>query len=297
MIPLPPEQNRAIACTLLAADRQRSPLHAFTATQQQTLVFTAYGTRPPPVTPLTWLEFTGERRVSSTGHYLLGNGYRAFNPVLMRFNGSDALSPFGRGGLNSYAYCAGDPVNRVDPAGTIWNFLKPALRALRIIRPSRASVPLPLPLPPRPLPSPLSVRGSIHSPSPSPRGRTPSQPSVASGQSYSDDPLWGFVHRQLPEFAPTRNRRSASTASLVSSSSSLPGGISVDEHLHAMSLNRPFLGETSNTASIPPPSYAATVATGVTGPGEMPPPPYRSLRPNQPGPPPPYTEVDRIRRP
>ncbi|EGH35731.1 hypothetical protein PSYJA_44541, partial [Pseudomonas syringae pv. japonica str. M301072] len=37
-----------------------------------------------------------------TGHYLLGNGYRAFNPVLMRFNSPDSLSPFGEGGVNAY---------------------------------------------------------------------------------------------------------------------------------------------------------------------------------------------------
>ncbi|WP_434706426.1 RHS repeat-associated core domain-containing protein [Pseudomonas sp. Z1-12] len=47
-----------------------------------------------------------------TGHYLLGNGYRAFNPGLMRFNSPDSLSPFGEGGLNAYAYSVGDPVNR-----------------------------------------------------------------------------------------------------------------------------------------------------------------------------------------
>ncbi|WP_010202033.1 RHS repeat-associated core domain-containing protein, partial [Pseudomonas amygdali] len=45
--------------------------------------------------------------------------YRAFNPVLMRFNSPDTLSPFGRGGLNAYAYCQGDPVNRSDPDGHI----------------------------------------------------------------------------------------------------------------------------------------------------------------------------------
>jgi len=52
----------------------------------------------------------------------LGNGYRAFNPVLMRFNSPDSLSPFGRGGLNAYAYCVGDPVNRSDPNGH-WSFM------------------------------------------------------------------------------------------------------------------------------------------------------------------------------
>lgn len=61
--------------------------------------------------------FNGELLDDITGHYLLGNGYRAYNPVLMRFNSPDSLSPFGEGGLNAYAYCAGDPVNRSDPSG------------------------------------------------------------------------------------------------------------------------------------------------------------------------------------
>ncbi|MGE8066689.1 RHS repeat-associated core domain-containing protein [Pseudomonas sp. NPDC089569] len=63
--------------------------------------------------------FNGEVIDPLTGHYLLGNGHRAFNPVLMRFNSPDSLSPFGRGGLNPYAYCLGDPVNFSDPTGKI----------------------------------------------------------------------------------------------------------------------------------------------------------------------------------
>ncbi|WP_305887845.1 RHS repeat-associated core domain-containing protein, partial [Pseudomonas sp. SDI] len=56
-----------------------------------------------------------------TGHYLLGS-YRGFNPLLMRFNSPDSFSPFGSGGLNAYAYCAGDPVNRRDPSGhSFWS--------------------------------------------------------------------------------------------------------------------------------------------------------------------------------
>jgi hypothetical protein len=35
----------------------------------------------------------------------------------MRFNSPDSWSPFDRGGLNSYAYCAGNPVNWKDPTG------------------------------------------------------------------------------------------------------------------------------------------------------------------------------------
>jgi hypothetical protein len=169
-------------------------------------------------------------------------------------------------------------VNRVDPAGTIWSFLKPVLRALRIIRPSSASVPLPSST----LPSPLSVRGSIHRPDP--RVRAVSQSSAGSNRSNSSDTLSDFIHSRFPGMDPSGNRRSASTASLASSTSNHPGAVSVDEHLHAMSFNRPFLGETPENAFDPPPSYS-------------PPPSYRSLRPLQPGPPPPYEEVDRIRKP
>lgn len=63
--------------------------------------------------------FNGERPDPVSGTYHLGNGYRAYNPVLMRFNCPDSLSPFGAGGINPYAYCAGDPVNFTDPSGHI----------------------------------------------------------------------------------------------------------------------------------------------------------------------------------
>ncbi|WP_277973520.1 RHS repeat-associated core domain-containing protein [Pantoea agglomerans] len=61
--------------------------------------------------------FNGERADPVSGTYHLGNGYRAYNPVLMRFSCPDSLSPFGAGGINPYAYCAGDPVNHTDPSG------------------------------------------------------------------------------------------------------------------------------------------------------------------------------------
>ncbi|MGX5057124.1 RHS repeat-associated core domain-containing protein, partial [Enterobacter asburiae] len=61
--------------------------------------------------------WNGERKDPVTGVTHLGNGYRAYNPVLMRFHCPDSLSPFGAGGLNAYAYCAGDPVNHSDPTG------------------------------------------------------------------------------------------------------------------------------------------------------------------------------------
>lgn len=63
--------------------------------------------------------FNGERPDPVSGRYHLGNGYRAYSPVLMRFICPDSQSPFGVGGMNPYAYCAGDPVNFTDPSGHI----------------------------------------------------------------------------------------------------------------------------------------------------------------------------------
>jgi RHS repeat-associated protein len=53
----------------------------------------------------------------NSAHYALGNGYRIYNPLLMRFHKPDSMSPFGAGGLNAYTYCKGDPVNFEDPTG------------------------------------------------------------------------------------------------------------------------------------------------------------------------------------
>ncbi|WP_088776179.1 RHS repeat-associated core domain-containing protein [Pseudomonas massiliensis] len=63
-------------------------------------------------------------QVPESGFYLLGHGYRAYSPTLYRFLSSDALSPFGKGGVNSYAYCAGDPVNKHDNSGAFWKRIK-----------------------------------------------------------------------------------------------------------------------------------------------------------------------------
>lgn len=65
--------------------------------------------------------FNGQQPDPVTGHYHLGNGHRAYNPILMRFMTADSLSPFAQGDLNAYAYCLGDPVNNQDPSGrSIW---------------------------------------------------------------------------------------------------------------------------------------------------------------------------------
>lgn len=79
--------------------------------------------------------FNGELH-ETQGWQLLGNGRRAYNPILMRFHSPDPLSPFGRGGINAYAYCGNDPINRTDPTGRSWitalravvRFLRPVMR-------------------------------------------------------------------------------------------------------------------------------------------------------------------------
>ncbi|RMV98002.1 YD repeat-containing protein [Pseudomonas amygdali pv. tabaci] len=79
--------------------------------------YTAYGHASGEAPPLGKLGFNGELAEADSGWQMLGNGYRAYSPVLMRFNSPDSWSPFGKGGVNGYAYVEGDPVNRVDPSG------------------------------------------------------------------------------------------------------------------------------------------------------------------------------------
>lgn len=117
LLALQQRQGDELNSQLLATDQQRSVLHTLDEAQHLPKVYTPYGHRRAESGLSSLLGFNGERRDPVTGHYLLGNGYRAFNPVLMRFNSPDRLSPFGRGGLNPYAYCLGDPINRSDPTG------------------------------------------------------------------------------------------------------------------------------------------------------------------------------------
>lgn len=108
--------NGAGSTTLLVTDQKRSVLNA--------LIYTPYGYVGLEELRQSVLGFNGERPDPATGAYLLGNGYRAFNTVLMRFNSPDSMSPFGKGGLNSYCYCFGDPINWGDATGHMPKGLK-----------------------------------------------------------------------------------------------------------------------------------------------------------------------------
>lgn len=76
--------------------------------------------------------FNGETLDPVTGNYMLGNGYRAYNPTLIRFMSQDSLSPFAEAGINAYQYCSGDPINRSDPSGHL-DSLKLGLGILAVL--------------------------------------------------------------------------------------------------------------------------------------------------------------------
>jgi RHS repeat-associated protein len=111
------QEGDRVNSTLMATDQQRSVLAAVTSGQHLYMAYSPYGHRDVVDAVPGLPGFNGEQPDPMTGHYLLGNGYRAYNPVLMRFNSPDSLSPFGEGGLNPYAYCIGDPINSRDPTG------------------------------------------------------------------------------------------------------------------------------------------------------------------------------------
>lgn len=101
--------------SLLASDKNDTVLHV--NGEQHPRAYTVYGHLSNLTSLPTLLGFNGEQWHVPLENYLLGNGYRSYNPRLMRFYSPDSFSPFGEGGHNAYAYCAGDPVNFVDPSG------------------------------------------------------------------------------------------------------------------------------------------------------------------------------------
>ena len=101
--------------TILANDVQSSVMVRVERNLQRFRSYTPYGYQCPQPGRMA---FAGQAP-EVTADYLLGNGYRLYNPVLMRFCAPDSWSPFGEGGLNAYAYCENNPVNRVDPSGHV----------------------------------------------------------------------------------------------------------------------------------------------------------------------------------
>ncbi len=107
--------STATRSLLLAVERFNSPLAVVDGPQVRVQGFSPYGVRSSPDGATGALGFNGEY-LERSGLYLPGS-YRAYSPALRRFCQPDNLSPFAAGGLNAYAWCLGDPVNRIDPSG------------------------------------------------------------------------------------------------------------------------------------------------------------------------------------
>lgn len=104
------------APTILGSDHQWSKMIALSQGTLKYVPYTPYGCNRSQDSAAT-IGFTGQYFDGYLEGYLLGNGYRVYSPWLMRFNSPDRVSPFGRGGINAYAYCEGDPVNWQDHSG------------------------------------------------------------------------------------------------------------------------------------------------------------------------------------
>ena len=109
---------------LLATNGSLSIIAEVHSGKANPIAYSAYGEQSAEQEVATKLGFNGQFREANKGWYLLGNGYRAYNPRLMRFHSPDSWSPFGGGGLNAYMYCAGDPVNHSDPTGHVFDVVK-----------------------------------------------------------------------------------------------------------------------------------------------------------------------------
>ncbi|WP_263261070.1 RHS repeat-associated core domain-containing protein [Pseudomonas sp. RIT-PI-S] len=100
---------------LLGTDTLNSPLATSTDHDKKRIIYTPFGYAHEP--SVRAAGFTGQMKEPVGERYLLGNGYRAYSPSLMRFMAADELSPFDQGGINSYAYCENQPITRTDPDG------------------------------------------------------------------------------------------------------------------------------------------------------------------------------------
>ncbi|WP_312229492.1 RHS repeat-associated core domain-containing protein [Pseudescherichia sp.] len=101
---------------LIGTNQTNSTLMAYEGNNQYVSLYSAFGSVNNSQNGLL-PGFNGERPDPFTGVSHLGNGYRGYNPILMRFTCPDSESPFGIGGINPYAYCENDPVNHTDPSG------------------------------------------------------------------------------------------------------------------------------------------------------------------------------------
>lgn len=118
---MPASRAQGQSSCLLACDQMNTVTRQLPAAPSPNLAHTPHGFRSPAAAQGPAMGFNGQR-LERQGNYLLGNGYRTYSPQLQRFFSPDSFSPFGRGGINAYAYCGLDPVNSRDPSGRISMF-------------------------------------------------------------------------------------------------------------------------------------------------------------------------------
>lgn len=110
--------NQLLSTVLLTTDQSFSVLRSDSSTLSLSIAYSAFGFHALDGATLA-SRFNGQVLERIAQGYLLGNGYRSYNPALQRFTCPDSMSPFGEGGLNGYVYCDSDPVNRIDPSGHV----------------------------------------------------------------------------------------------------------------------------------------------------------------------------------
>lgn len=126
-------EKKEAAVKLLVNDQASTVLAGVQASRLQHQIFNVYGFS---IDLIVAVGFNGQPVDRLTRRYQLGHGHREYDPAIMRFTSADGLSPFGKGGINAYAYCENDPVNKSDPSGQ-WGGKRFSLPEIRVFGTTR----------------------------------------------------------------------------------------------------------------------------------------------------------------